>query len=128
MKRPVEISLGEDGIMVLTFTGSVLEEDLEVFQSSLDVASMAIKHQFDQKKHKVKTILDMTSFSGKYTAGALGILAEFAKNNTPYIEKSASFGGSTALRVAGETVSNLAGRDNIKVFATKEEALAWLSA
>ena len=74
----------------------------------------------------MKILLDLTEFTGQYTATTLQMLTEFAKGNTPYVEKTASFGGYDSVKAAGEAAAALAGRDNIKLFDSKEEAMSWL--
>ena len=128
MKQPVEISTASDGLIVFTFSGNLLDEDLVAFKLALDMAAMTIVHRFNDQHKKVKTLLDMRNFSGKYCAGAIDILTEFAKKDAPYVEKTASFGGSNMVKIAGEVVLNLAGRDNIKIFDSQEKALEWLNA
>jgi len=48
------------------------------------------------------------------------------KENQPYIEKTATFGANFVIKLLEETIITMAGRDNIKVFKNKEDAMKWL--
>jgi hypothetical protein len=71
-------------------------------------------------------ILDIERFSGNYSLDALNALVSFARQNTPYVDRTASFGGSDKVKMAGEVAIALSMRDNIKICNTKEEALTWV--
>lgn len=125
MNKPLEITINPDGVVVLTFTGDLLEADMPAFKSELEAAATMISTKASEKK--IKTLLDMTHFTGKFSTDAMRVLAQFATNNEPYIEKTASFGGDHMIQMAGTMVTHLAHRDNIKIFDTKEDALNWLA-
>ena len=80
------------------------------------------------EKRKVRILLDLQEFSGKYCGEAVDVLAHFAKDNKEYVEKTASFGGSANTRSVGEMITLLSERENIEVFETEKEALEWLRA
>jgi hypothetical protein len=126
MNLPIQILIDENGFVVMSFYGDLTDEMMPAFKSALAVSSMSIIHHSTTSGKKIKVLLNMRNFSGKYSVEALDTLANFAKNNVEYIDKTASFGGSESVRMTGEIVSHMAHRDNIKVFATKEEAVAWL--
>jgi hypothetical protein len=127
MKQPVAIITGPDGLIRFIFSGNLLQEDLSFFKSGLDIGKTVIVNAFKQSGKKVKIILDMTNFSGKYVSDAIELLADFAKHNVDYVEKTASFGGSDSVKAAGEIVTAIAHRDNIQIFKTEAEALTWLN-
>jgi hypothetical protein len=93
---------------------------LQKFDKSLNEE---LYHAHNKPLH---VLLDMTNFTGNYCLEALSLFTGFAKTNKSFIERTASFGGSDKVKMAGEIVITLSGRDNIKIFNTKEEALNWL--
>lgn len=125
--QTIQTMLDPSGIIIMKFSGNLLSEDMTAFKSSLDIAKITIGHHLKNQGKKVKILLDMQEFSGKYCPEAVEILSEFAKNDAEFVEKTASFGGSDSTRATGEIVAALAHRENIKICTSKEEALAWLS-
>ena len=127
MKQPILIDTDAGGLIRIIFSGDLLVDDLPFFKSGLEIGKTIIAHTLKQTGKKVKIILDMTHFSGEYDASAIDILADFARSNTAFVEKTASFGGSDSVKAVGEIVTALASRENIKIFKTEAEALAWLA-
>lgn len=111
----------------MILAGSLSSEFIEPLKTSVRVATQMTKNYFEQKKQKVKILFDMTTFTGEYSIGAFEIMVSFARETKPFVERTACFGGPTIGLAAGEMVTTLSGRDNIKFFKTKEEALAWLN-
>ena len=127
-KRSLSFSLGPDGVAVLKFSGALLENDSPAFRDDLALAAKKMRELFGAGKQKLRVLIDVTDFSGKYSAETLQMLADFAKNNATIVEKTASFGGTDKVKAAGEAAANLAGRENISIFDTREQALAFLAA
>jgi hypothetical protein len=126
MNQPILINIDEHGLIRITFSGDLLEADLPFFKSGLEIGRNIIREFFEKSGRKARIILDMNKFTGQYTVEALEALTGFAKQNRAYVEKTASFGGSDKVKAAGEVVTALAERENIRIFATEKEALAWL--
>jgi hypothetical protein len=74
---------------------------------------------------RIRGLIDLSDFT-HYSPKVVSIIAEVLKKNRPYVEKTATYGGTPFIRLAQETVYALAGRDNFGAFDTKEEALEWL--
>ncbi len=127
MKTPLEVNVEGTDLVLLTISGNVGTDQMPDFALALSEASKTIKGLFDNHGQKVKVLIDVSKFTGNYAVEAVVKLAGFAKNNTPYILKTASFGGSDKVKMAGEVIIQLAHRDNIKLFDTKKEAVEWLA-
>ena len=112
----------------MKFSGALLENDSPAFRDDLALAAKKMRELFGAGKQKLRVLIDVTDFSGKYSAETLQMLADFAKNNATIVEKTASFGGTDKVKAAGEAAANLAGRENISIFDTREQALAFLAA
>lgn len=112
--------------ITLKFSGDLVKQMVEGFREDILVASKVITNKFKADEKKVRTLVDMTEFTGNYSLDALTALVEFAKNNKLFIEKTVAFGGSDKVKIAGEVAITLSGRDNIKLFDSKDEAVAWL--
>ena len=106
----------------IQFIGDLVTERYEDFKTGLMQASDMIEKTANEANKKVKIILDLTEFSGNYSLPSLNLVVDFAKSNVPYVEKTASYGGSDKVNMAGEIAVALSGRDNIKICKTKEEA------
>lgn len=112
--------------ILFQFKGDLVQHKVEGFKEDILVASKLITDKFKKDGKKVRVLLDMTEFTGNYSLDSLTALVEFAKNDKLFVEKTASFGGSDKVKIAGEIAITLSNRDNVKMFDTKEEAIAWL--
>ncbi len=127
MRKTLEAILQPDyNCIFLSLNGDLVQEKLNEFKSDLASASAMISDQYHIENKPLHILLDLTNFTGNYCLDALSLFTGFAKTNKSFVEKTASFGGSDKVKMAGEIVITLSGRDNIKIFNTKEEALAWL--
>lgn len=127
LDKPLNISIDEqNGILNMTFHGDISHEKNGAFKAELEIGKNLIADYHAAHTRKVKVLLNMTDFSGTYNLNALNALVGFARENTPYVDRTASFGGSDKVKMAGEIAIALADRDNIKVCDTKEEAERWI--
>lgn len=115
------------GYIVLQFNSDPVHDVVGNFKKDLDHAASIIEQEFKKEGQKVRILLDMTNFSGNYALDALSALVSFAKHNGPFVERTASFGGSDKVTMAGEVAIALSGRSNIKIFDTRHDAVAWLT-
>ncbi len=128
MEKTLKASLQpENNCVLLVLSGDLVQDKVERFKSDLAEASALIADQYHVHDRPLHILLDLTDFSGNYCLEALSLFTGFAKTNKSFIEKTASFGGTDKVKMAGEIVITLSGRDNIKICSTKEEALAWLN-
>ncbi len=127
MEKTLQATLQPTGnYILLKLNGDLVQDKVEQFRADLKEASTLITDQYYAHDKKLHILIDLTHFTGNYSLDSLSLLTEFAKNNKPFIEKTASFGGSYKIKMAGEIIVVLSHRDNIKMFDQKEEALAWL--
>jgi hypothetical protein len=109
MEKTLDATLqAKDNYILLKINGDLVQGKVEQFKEDLAEASILIMGQWEVQKKQ------------------LHVLTNFAKENKPYIEKTASFGGSYKVKMAGEIIITLSQRDNIKIFDKEEEAIAWL--
>ena len=71
-------------------------------------------------------LIDATSV-GDSSLSVRWKLAMRMKSNRPYIRRTAIYGVSAGCEAALRILLRAAGRDNIRIFASREEAEAWLS-
>jgi hypothetical protein len=127
MEKILKASLQpQNKCILLEVYGDVVQDNIEQFKNDLAEASAIIVDEYHAHNKPLHVLLDMTNFTGNYCLEALSLFTGFAKTNKSFIERTASFGGSDKVKMAGEIVITLSGRDNIKIFNTKEEALNWL--
>lgn len=127
MEKSLTTTIAPDGVCItLTFRGDLADTQIEGFKKDLDEAAQTIAAQFQKRGRKLLVLLDMTDFTGNYIEESLAALVQFAEHNADYVEKTASFGGSDKVKMAGEVAIVLSHRDNIKICDTQEEAMKWL--
>lgn len=127
MQRSLETTIEPGGkYIILKFNGDLVESVVESFKEDLTAATEVIAKKFKEDGKKVLILLDVTGFTGNYSLDALTALIEFAKNDKMFVEKTASFGGSDKVKIAGEIAITLSNRSNIEIFGTEKEAITWL--
>ncbi len=125
--KPITVEVDGDNIVHLALVGDLLEDKTDALVSGLTQAVAIISQLHDVQQKKVDVLTDMSQFDGQYSIKAFTAMVGFVNDTKPYVGKSAVFGGSDKGKMAAEMVIALAHRDNtIKVFPSKEEALAWL--
>ncbi|MFN2108311.1 MAG: hypothetical protein ACK2UI_01495 [Anaerolineae bacterium] len=117
---PYQMQMKEKGILRIDFTGTTLERDevddfLRDFHTYLDVAT-------PEAPLSTLTIADQSGsrFPSKMRK------AFFDLNSDPRLGKSATVGVDRYTRVLLDFMLKATKRDNIRLFDTEEEALAWL--
>lgn len=124
---PLSITFEAPGRVLISLFGALSKDVVPALSATVSVAKAQIKSAAaGSPDGQVRILLDMSAFSGEYDAAALEVMSEFAKTNAPYVAKTAVFGGPETGDMAAEVAAALAGRENIKTFATKAEAEAWL--
>jgi len=127
--RPLEVSLGRDGTVLITIQGDLRkEESLSMLKQDIVKGNTFIREESQRALRPLSTLVDLTKLSNAYEPEGMLLLAEFEKNNRPYVHKTACFTEDAKLRLAGEIISALSNRKNIFFFKTREEALASLRA
>jgi hypothetical protein len=117
---PYQLQMGDDGILRIGFAGGTLERDeveefVRDFQDHLAAATPAAP----------LCTLTVAGQSGtKLSAKARK--AFFELNGDPRLGKSATVGVDRYTRVLIGFMLKATRRDNIRLFDTEEEALAWL--
>ncbi|MBN1934852.1 MAG: STAS/SEC14 domain-containing protein [Anaerolineae bacterium] len=113
------IYMGEDGIVRTAIIGDMTEEDARAFVRDAQpflAASLA-----ENPTH----VLHDSSRSGKYTSQARKVILSVFSD--PRIGKVAGFGPRPYSRVLFTFFIKASGRTNVRLFATKAEALTWLN-
>ena len=127
MKEPLSVSIGQENIVELKISGSLSLDRLPALRADIEKAELVIREMHDRTGRKVRVLIDITEFDGVYDVGAITAMTEFAKADERFVQRTASFGGPDNAKISGEVVTGLAGRNNIKVFASKADALDWLT-
>ena len=127
VKTPTEFGVDENNFVNLAIVGDLSEDKLEALSISMYEFRKLVENMHGKMGRKVKILVDLTRFSGKYAVKSFSELVNSAKLSKPHIEKSALFGGSFQVKLTVEAVIALSQRENMKIFETKQQALEWLS-
>ena len=105
-------------IVLLDFTGLKAEaESLEEIEKA---------RQFFARQKPDRSLLTMTDGSGSmYTSKVMEALKQLAEHNKPFVKVGAAVSDSRLHRVVIAAIAVFTGR-HIPVFATRDEAAAWL--
>lgn len=127
--RPLTATALSESLVLLVLSGTLNTPEIirELDADSKKVHTL-IHGLYSKKFVSIDVLIDLRAFSGAYSPVALESLAHLAKQDESYVRKTACFGASNDVRLAGDIVAVFAGRSNIEFFKTEEEARAWLSA
>lgn len=115
-----EIEMGQDGILRVRFIGFLEKEDAEAYIR--DYSSYVTGATPEQPLHALADATEMT----KMSSAARKTIIETFNSSDARIGKTAVVGASRYLRVLTSFILKAVGRENIRLFATAEEALPWL--
>ncbi len=105
-------------IVLLDFTG--------LTEEATTLAEIEKARQFFARQRPGRSLLTVTDGSGsKYTSKVLEALKQLAAHNKPFVKVGAAVSDARLHRVVIAAVAVFTGR-HIPVFATREEAMAWL--
>jgi hypothetical protein len=112
--------MGDDGFVRTAFAGDMTERGVEALvedaQSFLEASSV----------ENPTPVLHDSSRSGKFTSRARKAILTFFAD--PRIGKIAVTGARPYTRVLLSFLNRASGRKNMRLFATEQEALAWIKA
>lgn len=124
--QPFEVQLLEDGVVYMRLVGSLDSTNFEILKSQVETAKKLVKEESERVGHKLNILFDLSEFTGTYNVGAMLAMKRLEEHNRPFSNKTAVYGGSAAAQVAAELTLELIGRDTLKLFKNKEDAVAWL--
>lgn len=127
MQVPFDVTVGEDGVVYMRLIGTLDRSNFDALKAEVEHAKATVKGESERRGTLVPVSFDLTDFSGTYNVEAMLAMKSLEEHNRPYVLKTAVFGGSTAARVAAELTLALIGQKNLQLFATKDEAQAWLN-
>ena len=126
MNEPFDAVLSGEYVY-MRLAGSVDADSLPRLKEQVAAAKALVKQESERRGAQVPVAFDISDFTGAYAVEAMLEMKSLEEHNRPYTSRTAVFGGSAAAQVAAELTLALIHRDSLKLFATKEEALAWLS-
>ena len=124
--HPLTAFVGRDGIILLTLQGNVGETELPQLKQDLQDAAVLIRTESEKALRPLPVLMDVSKLDRAYSSEGIMLLAEFEKNNRPYVTKTAVFGSDIKIKFTGEIISALSGRQNISFHETEEDAIASL--
>jgi hypothetical protein len=122
----LDVSLTRDNILFITIKGDITDDNLPMLKADITHGAEIIRKESEKALRPLPALVDVSGLNRTYSAEAIELLAEFEKNNRPYITHTAVFGADIKIKFTGEIVSAISGRKNISFYNTKEEALASL--
>lgn len=111
------IDVTEDGVVEVELRGDEATPETEKFFESWQ--------KVIEERAPVKHLLHAGEVELKHLASRWD-LARRMKDNRKLIEKSAIVGVAGAKKFVAQVVVKASGRDNVRIFSTRDEALAWL--
>ncbi len=127
MVEPFDVALQDTDMVSMRLVGTLNDTNFEILKSQVEAAKKLVKSESEKRGHPLKVLFDLTKFTGTYNVGAMLAMKGLEEHNRPYTSKTAVFGGSAAAQVAAELTLELIGKDNLRLFPNREDALVWLN-
>ena len=124
-RATLECVVGPDGMIYLTVGGSVTGEHIEEFKAWGEKIKAAMVMLSKKNPDRVLTLIDVTKLA-EFDLATTRELYGLMKFNKNYATRTALFGASYFTQAMIEAMTGLTHRTNMKIFPTREEALAWL--
>jgi hypothetical protein len=125
-----EVTLGaetrENGIIVLSLAGDMSARFNTLYQEWADNVYEKIKQRAALYPASVFVLIDLTKLD-RYDPKSSEVIYDLMKLNKGLVTRSAVFGANELVQIAVNTLTTILHRDNMKVFETEPEAVAWLS-
>ncbi len=116
----------EGNIIDVKLASSSTDEEVAELGEFLEKLHELAVDLYNKKGEMINALVDLSNFTS-YSPKVVSLIADVLKDDKPYIRKTATFGASTFIKLAEETVFALAERNNFKAFDSKKEALEWLA-
>jgi hypothetical protein len=126
MQTPLDVTVVEDGVVLMRLIGTLDGSNFDALKVEIEGAKKIVQTECEKRGGPVSVLFDLSNFTGTYNVSAMLAMKGLEEHNRPYVARTALFGGSPAAQVAAELTLELIGKDNLKLFATKEEGTAWL--
>lgn len=126
MAEPFDVALADGDVVEMRLIGSLDAVNLEILKMQVDSAKKLVKSESEKRDRKMRVLFDLTKFSGTYNVESMIAMKNLEEHNRPYVLKTAVYGGSPAAQIAAELTLELIGRDNLRLFPNRDEALEWL--
>ena len=110
----------------MKLSGTLSKDNFDHLKEEVEAAKKLVKETSQSKKGMIKSLFDLTDFTGVYNVGAMMLMKELADHNRPYISKTGIFGGNDLARVAAQITVTMIQDPTIKMFNTKDQAILWL--
>jgi hypothetical protein len=123
----LDVALLRGSMLSITIKGDITEDNLSTLRADVTRGAGIIREESEKALRPLPALVDVSGLNRTYSAEAIELLAEFEKNNRPYITHTAVFGADIKIKFTGEIVSAISGRKNISFYNSKEEALASLA-
>lgn len=128
MAEPFDVALADGDVVEMRLIGSLDAVNLEILKMQVDSAKKLVKSESEKRDRKMRVLFDLTKFSGTYNVESMIAMKNLEEHNRPYVLKTAVYGGSPAAQIAAELTLELIGRENLRLFPNRDEALEWLTA
>jgi ABC-type transporter Mla MlaB component len=121
----LDAQLGNDGIIYLKLSGNLSEDTLPSIQAWNDAIRTAMHEASDRDPQHVLTLIDASGMIEVDTKG-IEALYEIMHHNKSYATRTAVYGAHYFSTLIIEMALHVTKRDNMRLFKTREEGMAWL--
>lgn len=106
--------------------GTVGSIDVELVRQWAKDLHDKIKSLAEGKDLSVCVLIDIRNLEAYTDSAVITILTDLMRDDSPFVYRTATFGGTVLHEMIQGVIRNLSGRTNLRNFKTKEEATAWL--
>lgn len=123
----LDVSVDADDIIHLTVGGDVTDDHMGEFNAWIERVKKTVVEVAAKNPGNVRFLIDVTQLE-QFDIQTTKAVHDLMIFNRPYVKKTAVYGANYLASVMLEAVIALTKRRNMKLFPTRTDAEAWLSA
>lgn len=107
--------------------GSFTKADAKLLSAWATSLNEEVVTVSDGKDASVVILTDIHELGTYDDPKLISILIDLMKNDSPYVYRAATFGGTHLHIMIENVITTMSGRSNLKNFKTEDEALKWIA-
>jgi len=122
----LDVHVGEDDVIYLTMAGNLTTDNMPRLLIWAEEVRNAMVQVSARHPGHVLTLIDVRGVA-EFDSESVEILRQLMAHNKNYATRTAVFGAPYFTKIIVELMLVATHRDNMKLFETREEGVAWLN-
>lgn len=107
--------------------GTLGHEELDLVRGWAKGIAESVQQLANSEKNSVCVIIDIRDMQTYSDPDVITIITKLMKEDSPYVYRTATFGGTALHEMIEGVIRTMSGRNNLKNFKTEAEAREWVN-